>query len=278
MLITLLGLALPLASTSVAAAEPSAGPTTAPQAWLNGAFGRVAGGEPANPAAAAPDDSPLDTWMQGAPLTLQIDVPSESVAGLQVRSQPLADGAAGEILSDGATMFAGPDTPGVTVVTATFTTEGHGSSQLAWLLEVPEREGGDEVLLDMPGPRAMLASLDGSVAGEPGNGCYVYLCVDVGYRPPTATLEMASVALGEPPMLHLSDGSAMTGWTGILTPIGEMSAKAQEAEASYPLEPRATVALTGLEPSTAGEWLLEVRTDYDRERGWQWFLYRLSAE
>ena len=271
----LLWLSLPLAGMTPVEA-PSTMPTTAPRVWLNGAFGRVAGADPATPASAAPDGAPLDTWMRKAPLTLQVDVPFEDLLAIEVVSRPLDGDTAETRLSSGAARFAGPDTPGVSILTATITTALHGSSQHAWLLAVPDRTGGEEALLDIPGPGAMLSSGAGSLPGEPGNGCYLYLCVDVGYQPPAASLEALPVALGETLSLRLTDGSAMAGWTGSLTPLSGTRAEALEAEARP--EPAAVVSLVGLEPNVAGEWLLQVRADLDRERGWQWFLYRLVVE
>jgi len=270
----LLWLSMPLAGMAPEEA-PSTMPTAAPQAWLNGAFGRVAGDDPATPASAAPDGAPLDTWMRKAPLVLQVDVPFEDLLAIEVVSTPL-DGGAAEALSSGAARFAGPDTPGMSILTATITTAVHGSSQHAWLLAVPDRAGGEEALLDIPGPGAMLSSGAGSRPGEPGNGCYLYLCVDVGYQPPAASLEALPASLGETLSLRLTDGSALAGWTGSLTPLSGTGAKALEAEGRP--EPATVVSLVGLEPNAAGEWLLQVRADLDRERGWQWFLYRLVVE
>jgi hypothetical protein len=204
-------------------------------------------------------------------------VTPEDLLGVEVTSSPL-DGADVERLSSGATVFAGPDTPGVFVVTATVTTAPHGPSQHAWLLAVPDRIGGEDALLDIPGPGAVLSSATASRPGEPGNGCHLYLCVDVGYQPPAASLPALPVALGETLALRLTDGSGMAGWTGSLTPLEGTAAEARESEARSPLEPAAEVRLAGLEPTTTGEWLLQVRADLDRERGWQWFLFRLVVE
>jgi hypothetical protein len=279
----LLGLLLPLAGTATAA-EPSPPPTGAPQVWLSGAFGRVPGGDPASPAGASPGRLPLDSWIRSAPLSLYVEVAPEDLLAVEVVSRQ-HDGAHEERLSSGATLFAGPDRPGVTVLVATVTTEPHGRSQHAWLLAVPDRAGGEEALLDVRAPVAMLISSTGSVAGEPGNGCYVYLCVDVGYQPPAASLEALPAAVGETLSLALDDGSAMIGWAGTLTPVADTitpvaggGVEARTTEAGPLLPPTPVAELAGLEPTAAGEWLLQVRADLDRERGWQWFVYRLVAE
>ena len=171
-----------------------------------------------------------------------------------------------------------PDAPGVVIVTATVTTDPYGVSRHAWLLEIPDRSGGEEALFDIPGPVAMLNSVGGVVAGEPGNGCYAYLCVDVGYEPPPSSLPGVPVSVGEVLSLTLSDGSAMSGWTGSLVAIGDGRAGTLQADDAFGAEPQASAPLIGLAPPAAGEWLLQVRTDFDRERGWQSFLYRLVAE
>lgn len=271
----LLWLSVSLAGMNPAPA-PSWAPTARPQVWLSGAFGRVAGADPAMPASAAPEGQPLDTWIRKAPLSLRVDVPFEDLLAIEVVSRPLEGDDVEERLSSGATSFAGPDTAGLSVLTATITTEPHGSSQHAWLLAVPDRTGGEKALLDIPGPGALLSSSAGNRSGEPGNGCYLYLCVDVGYQPPAASLQALQVDLGETLSLRLTDGSAMSGWAGSLTPISGTEAEALEAEGRH--EPAAVVRLVGLEPGVAGEWLLQVRADLDRERGWQWFLYRLVVE
>jgi hypothetical protein len=279
----LLGLLLPLAGSTTVAA-PSPPPTGVPQVWLSGAFGRVPGGDPASPASTPPHLTPLDTWIRRAPLSLQVDVAPEDVLAVGVVSRQ-RDGAHEEHLSSGSTLFAGPDSPGVTVLVATITTEPFGRSQHAWLLAVPDRDGGEEALLDVPAPVAMLTSKAGSVAGEPGNGCHVYLCVDVGYQPPAASLEALPAAVDETLSLALDDGSAMVGWAGTITPLADTitplagsGVEARTAQAGPALTPTPIAELAGLEPTAAGEWLLQVRADLDRERGWQWFVYRLVAE
>ena len=279
----LLGLAVPLAGLATVA-EPAPPGTGVPQVWLSGAFGRVPGGDPASPASTPPHHTPLDTWIRRAPLGLQVDVAPEDLLAVQVVSRQ-RNGAHEERLSSGSTLFPGPDRPGVTVLVATISTKPHGRSQHAWLLAVPDRAGGVEALLDIPAPVARLMSKAGSVAGEPGNGCFVYLCVDVGYQPPAASLQALPAAVGETLSLALDDGSAMIGWAGTLTPVADTitplagsGVEARTAEASPLLTPTPVAELAGLEPTAAGEWLLQVRADLDRERGWQWFVYRLLAE
>lgn len=278
-----LALLMPLMGTDASAAEaessprPDAGSGSTPSLWLSGPFGRVLGGDPAAPAGAAPDGRPLDTWMRAAPLVVEADVAVDP-EGLSVTSWPLDRAGATEQLSHGAMAFAGPAVSGRHVIVASVETDADGLSQFAWLVDVPDRAGSDEALLEMPGPTARLASAAGSVDGEPGHGCYVYFCAEAGYRPPLGTLEVLPLAVGETPTLGLDDGSAMVGWTGTLEPVGQTRSERIHGSGSFPDEPQAVPLLHGLEPTVAGEWLLELRADLDRERGWQWFLYRLVVE
>jgi hypothetical protein len=103
------------------------------------------------------------------------------------------------------------------------------------------------------------------------------VCQEVGYRPPPAALEPLTLVAGEPLHLELDDGSAIVHWEGRLEPQPGTSAEARVARAILD-GPVAGPTLTGLEPDRPGEWLLEVRADYDRDRGWQWYLFRLISE
>ena len=268
------------AAAPVAATEEPATPqpeSAMPQVWLKGAFGRVPGGSSTEPATAAPDQRALDTWMRQAPLELSTDVPFEDVLGLAVVARAIEDDRE-EVLSEGASSFEGPDLPGRHLLIATLETDPTGTSEHAWLVDVPERDGGPEALFDIPGPVARLGSTTGEITGLPGHGCYAYLCVEAGLRPPSESLEPLTVAVGETPVLRLEDGSGMIHWQGNLEPITGDETSKRVAQETFEGPPQATLDLVGLEPTAAGEWLLEVRADYDRERGWGWFLYRLIAE
>jgi hypothetical protein len=84
--------------------------------------------------------------------------------------------------------------------------------------------------------------------------------------------------VGETPSLRLSDGSAMAGWSGTLTRIDVDSDTTRDATGAATEPAAIAMDLHALEVPEAGEWWLELRVDYDRDRGWQWFFYRLSAE
>ena len=259
------------------AAEPSADESVDLTVALRGPFGTVVGTDPADPATAAPDARPLDTWMRQATLELLADpvlgdgdtVTFSATAGDDGPSVALP-------LEDGRWVTA-PDEAGLHTVVATLERDGLEPSRHAWLLEVPNRPGSWETLLELPAIEGHLEAASGSVQGVRGHGCLVDVCQEVGYRPPLGSLEPLTVAVGEPLRLVLDDGSAMVHWEGRLEPQPGTSAETRLAKATFE-EPVAGPTLTGLEPDRPGDWLLELRADYDRERGWQWYLFRLIAE
>lgn len=275
LLLATLALAATLSTAGqVGAADASPGPSP-PHVWLKGAFGRVLGGAVDDPATAAPDGRPLDAWMRRAPLELTTEAAAQaSVTAVLARS---LDAGEEELLAQGADTFSGPDSPGIHLIVATLEVPGGGTTEHAWLVDVPDRSGGPELLWEIPGPRAIIGPVGDDVLGVPGHGCYAYLCVEAGLRPPAESLEPVRVAVGEAPALRIDDGSALVHWQGRLEPISGPGAQTLEAEATFE-EPTGTPTLVGLEPPSAGQWLLEVRVDYDRDRGWQWFLFRLLAE
>lgn len=244
---------------------------------LRGHFGMVVGTDPAHPAVAAPDDRPLDTWARGAILELRIDPPLSSADRVSVTASR-ADGE-GQVqlpITDGR-WVAGPAQTGEHVIVATVEPDGGEASQHAWLVVVPDRPGDFETRLRVPPIEARLTGTSAGVVGERGHGCLVDMCQEVGHRPPAEALEPLSVAVGEPLTLELDDGSAIVHWEGRLEPQPGTAAETRLSQATFD-EPTARPRLTGLEPDRSGEWLLELRVDYDRERGWQWYLFRLIAE
>lgn len=278
-------LVLVLAMTSsVAGADAAQGDespavaASSPTVWLKGPFGKVIGGPPDRPATALPDGQPLDAWMRSAYLQLLSDVEGQDVHGLHVVARSVGGTDVIE-LSDGVVGFAGPDLPGRYVITATLETAEARISEHAWLVEVPDRGGEPELLWEMPAPTALLGTAGTSdVAGIPGHGCYVYLCVEAGYRPSVDTLEPVRLPLGEHPWLRLDDGTAMTHWVARLESPAVTGTPIRQSEGGSAETPFTEVELTGLVPPTRGIWLLEVRADYDRDRGWQWFVFRLDVE
>jgi len=265
----IVALALP---TLVVATDPPGEETV----WLSGTFGKVVGTDPTSPATAAPDDRPLATWMRAEPLELVIDPRVDDETAVAI-SATTADGDESiELSIDEDRWVTGPDAPGLHTVVATVVRGAAEPRQYAWLLDVGDRPGSWETMLEMPAIQADLVAASGSVAGERGHGCLADFCQEVGYRPPAETLQPLTVAVGEPLTLELDDGSAIVHWEGRVEPY-EADSETRFAGATFD-GPVAEPVLSGLEPDVAGEWLLQVRADYDRERGWQWYLFRLNAE
>lgn len=252
-------------------------PASAPMMWLSGPFGRVRGGGPEAPAATPPDGSPLDAWLRAAPLRLDLAADATDDTSLEVISRPLDEAAAVETLSTGARAFGGPSTPGTYVIVATVRTADRGSGQAAWLVDVPDRWGDEAALLEIPAPVAVLSSGAATVSGEAGDGCHLYLCVTTGYLPPATTLPTLEIGVGEPPRVALSDGSTFVAWRGLLRSLADPGSAATRVDGGDGQTTVTSAELDGLAPPHAGEWLLQVRVEYDRERGWQWFSVRLQA-
>ena len=246
------------------------------QALLTGTFGTVPGTDPARPATAAPDDRPLATWMRSEPLELVLRPPLDDETSVSITATPLVGGRRVTLPIDDGRWVTGPDAPGLHSVVAEVRRGAAEPRSHGWLLDVGDRPGSWETRLQMPPIDGRLVAASGIVTGERGHGCLAGFCQEVGYRPPIASLQPLLVSVGEPLSLALDDGSAITHWEGHIEPHAAGS-ETRMAEASFD-EPVAEPALTGLEPDAPGEWLLEVRADYDRERGWQWYLFRLLAE
>jgi len=276
----LLTLALCLAANGLAAgAEPGpdeTGETSQTGVRLRGAFGTVRGGSPDEPATAAPDARALDTWMRSATLELITETPVDPDAPPVITAVSVDSGEATELVLDQDRWLTAPDVAGSYVVTVVTSDADGADHEQAWLVDVPDREGSWDTLLQMPAIEGSLASGEDGVEGVRGHGCFVDTCQEVGLRPPVDSLQPLEVAVGEALELHLSDGSALTHWEGRLEPQPGTSAETRFAEATFD-EPVAEPTLAGLEPDVPGDWLLEVRADFDRERGWQWYLFRLAA-
>lgn len=269
-----LGLALAVPALT-GAASPSPEPELV--VWLRGPFGTVAGTDPGDPANAAPDGGPLGTWMREATLELSAQPPLAATDFVTLRATASEDGSTIELPLEDGRWITGPDRPGEHTLVATIMDDGGVASEHAWSLDVPDRPGSWEALLEMPAIEASLSGSSGSVVGVRGHGCHVDTCQEAGYRPPASSLEPLTVTVGEPLTLELADGSALVGWEGRTEPQPGTRAETRLATDHFD-GPVVGPTLTGLEPDRPGEWLLELRADYDRERGWQWYLFRLIAE
>jgi hypothetical protein len=270
-------------STDGAAAAPSFDeaplrvPQAAPQVWLEGPFGRVEGGTVGQPAGAPPEGGALDAYMRGAPVSLEVAVPFEDLLTVRVVARPVDGVAAEESLSDGATTFQGPSSPGGNLIVATIETEPFGTTQHAWLVDVPDRDYTHEAPFEITAPGVELISDAGITAGAPGDGCYLYFCADMGEPPPPESLAPLHVGVGETLVVRTDDGSGLAGWNGQLTPLAGLAIDSVTAKGPVTDTTEATLSLAGLEAPAAGEWLLEVRVVFDRERGHQWQTFRLDA-
>lgn len=283
---TLLVCLLAATATPAVAQSPANEPVvevpTGPQVWLNGAFGRVAAGTPDAPAAAPPNEVPLDTFVRRAQLTLEADVPFEDLLSVDVVATELVSGsaddpAAHEALSTGATVFDGPDRAGTYVIEATLETDPFGTTRHAWLVAVPDREGGPEAMLDVTAPQVELIADAGTVLAVPGDGCYLFLCADMGESPPPDSLDPLRVGVGETLFVRTTDGSGLAGWNGRLTPLAGTAIDSIEDQGALTDTVESMVPLLGLEAPSRGQWILEVRVVFDRERGHQWQVFRLDA-
>ena len=278
--VALIGSAATLASTDgTLVTHPGHGSPSEDQTqlWLSGPFGRVPGGHPDDPAAAPPLGLPLDTFTRDAPLLIDAGEAVSPLGMLTVTATPVGGDGITETLSSGELAFEGPSTSGQSVIMATLSLDGDARQSHAWLVTVPDRALPEDGLFDIPAPEVLLASTAGEVGGVAGDGCFAYLCVEIGRPPPPETLEPLSIAVGETPMVRLGDRSAVAQWEGHLSPIdGDGEARVATGDAGDPITGR--VELPGLEPPTAGEWLLDLEVVLDRERGWLRLAYRLVVD
>ena len=165
-----LGLAL-VVPVMASAAEPSTDEPADLTVALRGPFGTVAGTDPADPATAAPDDRPLDTWMRQATLELIADPLVGQSDTVTFSATAGEDGPSVALdLEDGRWVTA-PDEAGLYTVVATLERDGLEPSRRAWLLEVPDRPGSWETLLERPPIEGRLEAASGSVEGVRGHGC-----------------------------------------------------------------------------------------------------------
>jgi hypothetical protein len=245
--------------------------------YLNGPFGRVAGGSLEAPAAAQPGHVALDAFSRSAPLVVDTRKGEPFDAKVSARAISSGDGST-ETLSRGNASFEGPAAEGSYVVVVDTRTPAGEASVQAWLLEVPDRDPPQGGLYDIPAPDVVLEASSGSVAGTFGDGCYLYLCADLGYPTPSDQLASLTVTPGEPLQAHLSDGSGILAWDGRLEPLGETKGSPRESIGGL-LDPvDDSVSLHGLDGPPPGMWRLRLTIIFDRERGQIESHYRLLSE
>jgi hypothetical protein len=263
---------------------PDASPGAAPSdLWLSGPFGRVAGAVPGAGGwpAGDPGPEPLDAWAMDVPLRLDAGRTGPSLVDWLVtaatpgggRPAVLADRRPGDAARS-PLRFAGPHDPGPYLVTAHATTADGWAASRSWAVVVPDRPLPQDGLLEVTAPDVLLGSGPRTVTGRPGHGCYVYLCVDVGGPPPADTLGALQVGALAPLRLQLSDGSGIVAWAverRSLDGEGPVTAVGPPRTVGTPVT---EVVLEGL---PAGEWVVRVALEFDRERGWLEAWFRVVA-
>jgi len=265
------------ASPTVAASDPGGSEPVLvePTIWLRGPFGRVAGGTPQDPATAAPQGLPLDTFVRRAPLVLEAEDPA-LLSRVEVLARAVDSPGDADVLSHDGPGFEGPSTVGRHLVVASL--DDDPGWQRAWLLDVPDRDPPEDGIYDIPAPAILVSTTAGTQRGILGDGCYIYLCVETGRPTPADQLEPLSAVVGETPELRIGDASALVAWEGSLAPLDTTRGEARQAFGAVTDTATSTVSLSGLEPAGPGEWLLDVEVELDRERGWLRTSYRLVVE
>lgn len=253
----------------------AAASAASPVVWLRGPFGTVPGGSREEPATAPPSGEALDMHTRRMPILLEVDDAS-LLPAIHVVAEPTGPGER-EYLAHGEPAFEGPSMPGEHLIVASLP-GGDAVEERVWLVVVPDREPPADGLIDIPAPPILVSTAAGTQAGMMASGCYAFLCVEAGPSAPPESLQPLSAEAGETPLLRIADGSALVAWQGRLTPLGETDGESREAGGAITDSPVAEVALAGLEPPGRGGWLLEVRVDFDRERGWLWNAYRLVVD
>lgn len=266
-LLPVLGPATSMAAVPLETAAPEAAVTAPGQLWLSGPFGRVEGGAVFEPAAMAPLGEALDAWVKRAPLVLDAGQQPLLTRSLRVIATSATTGET-ETLSTGPTAFEGPSSAGAAIIVASVAVGGGPTIRRAWLVDVPDRDPPADGLYDIPAPEIIVESRQGPAAGAPGNGCYLYLCVEIGRTPPPAVLPVIVAEPGEVLAAHLSDDSAIVAWDGVLRPLGGPGGPGRAASGVVTDEVEARASLPGLEAPAQGEWILTLRVVFDRDRGW----------
>jgi hypothetical protein len=263
-------------ATPAPSARPAAG-SSRPLIWLRGPFGRVLGGTPDSPAVSEPGGRPLDAYVRGMPMLLEAR-PPEALSRVEVTARTEGDRSGDESLPLFGPAFEGPRKPGERLLIVSVRGADGSLSEHAWRLLVPDREAPEDGIFDIPAPSIVVSSASGSVTAEQGQGCYVYLCVEVGRPAPDAFLPVLFAGVGETLSLETGDGSGMVAWDGWLRPMGGGEGEAMQARGAATEAPAAVASLDGLAPPSAGEWVLELMVTFDRERGWLRTANRVLAE
>ncbi len=255
-------------------ASPGAPPSQGAVVVATGPFGTVAG------LRLAPDgDLPgaatleaLDAWGRGAAIRMAADHGSLATWRSTVTQEP--SGVGGTVLDLGngngiATVHL-PMTGlfllrlDATVSEPTVPGDAGTLGSWVWRIGVPDRDipaGGDPY---PPAPSIMLVAADQAVGLDPGSGCYVGTCGDIGATAPPRTLPTIHTIAGAPLAVHLSDVSGIADWSAEATPIGGTSGQTVQlghAAVGPPLD-----KVTFAAPAE-GRWVILVHVRFDRDRG-----------
>ncbi len=133
----------------------------------------------------------------------------------------------------------------------------------AWRVAVPDRDlpdGEDTV----PPPRLQLASGDQRADLEPGSGCFLGTCGDIGGVPPVDELPTIRTIAGAPIALQLGDSSAFTSWSVEATPADDPDAEPGLVIRSDEGVPATRIMFAA---PGVGAWRVLVNVTFDRDRG-----------
>jgi len=134
----------------------------------------------------------------------------------------------------------------------------------AWRIGVPDRDvptGGDPY---PPMPAIQLISADRSVDLDPGSGCFIGTCGDIGATSPPQTLPTIRTIPGTALSVRLSDGSGIDAWRVDATPVGAAEDATIPLGTGVPAQAAHTVTFAA--PSQ-GRWVILVHIRFDRDRG-----------
>lgn len=151
-----------------------------------------------------------------------------------------------------------------TLVDPSSATEPGTPGAWVWRIGVPDRDVPTDGDPYPPMPAIRLISADRSVDLDPGSGCFIGTCGDIGATSPPQTLPTIRTIPGTALSVRLSDGSGIAAWSVDATPVGAAE------DATIPLSTgapaRAAHTVTFAAPSH-GRWVILVHIRFDRDRG-----------
>lgn len=278
-LVATLFVAAVLALPTVAQTDPPS--ATGRAGWVSsliarGPFGSVPG-VPLPPEATLPDPATLealDAYGRGATVTFAPSIGSldhwratasresgaETTSALELGAGESADFATIRLPASGLFLIR---LDGTLVDPANPGDPGRAGSWV-WRIAVPDRDvpgGGDPY---PPMPAIVLTSGDQSIDLDPGSGCFIGTCGDIGATSPPQTLPTIRTIAGTSLNVRLSDGSGITAWSADATPIGATNDKTVPL-GSGTVDP-ATHIVTFAAPAQ-GRWVIVMHVRFDRDRG-----------